>query len=127
MVNGRPAAYSGRTTMQVTWRSDRCLPLGERLRLGGLQARMSPEQLMIVFFFEVEGAGSLQFRLHEPVLADKMTAWACRVEWTGFERGDRPIYGASSLQSAELALMFVRSQLGAFEPRKITQSGAPFI
>jgi hypothetical protein len=88
---------------------------------------MSPEQLMIVFLFEIEGAGSIEFRLHEPVLADKMTAWVCRVEWAGFERGDRPIYGASSLQSAELAILFMRSQLSAFGTQKITQAGAPFI
>lgn len=83
---------------------------------------------MITLDFDVEDLGGITFRIHPPAVAEGKAAWLCRIEWSGLERGDFRMGGVSSLQSLELAIFFIRSQLaGAFPDRRITQGGVLFI
>ena len=82
---------------------------------------------MLVLDFDIEGRGGVQFELHQPQLAPEMPAWACRVTWRGLLNGETQVFGATSLQSLDLATAFIaREMTAAFPGDRISQAGAPW-
>lgn len=79
------------------------------------------------FVFKIDALGEIRFMISQPILNPEQTAWVCPIEWSGVEHRSIKIYGATSVQSLELALAFMRSELKAVASGKpITQFGAPF-